>query len=190
MMRPWHPIKECTAQRDKMAAIVPVLETERLVLRAQRAEDWPVLEPIWRTDRGRYIDGPFNEEDAWLDYCQAAAGWMLRGIGYWTVTLKSDATVLGLIGIGQETADPELEFGWLLTQEAEGQGFAFEATKAIRAYAFETVGLKTLVSMIDRKNTRSVALAERLGATKDVSAVPTEFRHDTTAYRHVPERLQ
>ena len=181
------PLKEAQPVRDRIAAAIPELRTERLILRAPRAEDYATLEPIWRSERGRFIGGPFNEEDAWLDFAQAVAGWVLRGIGYWTITRAEDATVLGLIGVGAETADPELEFGWLLTAEAEGHGYALEAARAVRSYAFGTLGLKTLVSFIDKDNDRSVALAEKLGAQPDASAVPAASADQDYAYRHTPE---
>lgn len=183
MMRPWDRLDTALPIRNALAEIVPILTTERLVLRGPVADDWPLLSPIWRTDRGQFIGGPFNEEDAWLDFCQSAAGWLLRGFGYWVITAKGNDRALGIIGVGQETADPEIEFGWLLLKEAEGKGYAYEAAKAVRAYAFETLGLSSLVSFIDLKNHRSIALARRLGAVEDPQAVPHEYVGVDMAYR-------
>ncbi len=182
MTRPYlTPIAAMEPLRDVIAAAIPTLKTERLVLRAPQLADWPVLEPIWRTERGRYIGGPFGEEDAWLDFAQAVASWVLRGIGYWTVTAKADGAVLGLVGIGMEMSDPEPELGWLLTEAAEGRGIAFEAAAAVRDYAFGA-GLTTCISFIDPANARSRALAERLGARREPAAPGIDpsvlvFRH-------------
>ena len=188
MTRPFEArLPKAEPTRDAIAAAIPVLRTQRLELRAPRVEDFAILEPIWRSERGRFIGGPFTEEDGWLDFTQAVAGWVLRGVGYWTVTKAEDGAVLGLIGIGAETADPELEFGWLLTREAEGQGFATEAARAVHDYAFGTLGLDTLVSFIDKQNTRSIAVAERLSARLDPAAVPAAFADQDFAYRHDPE---
>jgi len=183
------PVPEAQRTRDAAAAAIPVLETERLLLRAPRLSDFEVLEPIWRTERGIYMGGPFTQEDAWLDYAQAVAGWVLRGIGYWTVTDKA-GQVLGFIGIGAETADPELEFGWLFTAQAEGFGYATEAARAVHAYAFHTLGLKTLVSFVDRRNTRSEALARRLGAVEDDTVLPPELAAEDFAFRHSKGAIQ
>lgn len=188
MTRPFlAPLPQGDALRDAITAQVPVLETERLILRAPQLSDWETLEPIWRTDRAKYIGGPFNEEDAFLDFANAVAGWLLRGVGYWTVTRKSDDTVLGLVGLGFETTDPEMELGWLITEAAEGHGFAFEAAGAALDHAFGALGLPTLISMIERTNAKSIALAKRLGAVEDELAIPAEYRETDTAYRHQPK---
>ncbi len=188
MMRPWTPIPEGIALRDRLAGIFPVLTTERLTLRAPRSEDWATLEPIWRTDRGRFIGGPFNEEDAWLDFAQAAGGWVLRGIGFWTVTRNSDGGVLGIVGMGQEVFDPELELGWMLTTEAEGQGYAYEAAAAVLKYAFNDLGLETLISFIHCDNHRSIALAERLGAAPNQRKLPIDLAPEDLVFRHLPRK--
>ena len=189
-MRPYlQPFPEAEATRSALTAAVPVLETERLRLRAPKLSDWDVLEPIWRGERGVHIGGPFHEKDAWLDFNQAVAGWLLRGFGYWTVALREDDTPLGLVGLGLETEDPELEFGWLMTEAGEGCGYAFEACQAVRAHAFGTLGLKTLVSFVDRRNARSVSLARRLGAVEDDSVLPEALAAQDFAFRHSPEAL-
>ena len=185
MTRPWlAPLPEAAARRAEVASAIPVLETERLILRAPKIEDWDALEPIWRSDRGRYIGGPFSEEDAWLDFAQCVASWPLRGIGAWTVTRKSDGQVLGITGPGQEPRDAELELGWLFTEAAEGHGYAYEAAGAVREHLF-AMGFRTFVSCIDPGNTRSVALAERLGAGPDPDAARAD--PGDLIYRHSPK---
>ena len=63
---------------------------------------------------------------------------------------------------------PEAEIKWILWDSAsEGQGLAFEAAVATRAYAFDTLGWTTAASFITPDNTRSIALATKLGATPD-----------------------
>jgi RimJ/RimL family protein N-acetyltransferase len=52
----------------------------------------------------------------------------------------------------------------------EGRGLMTEAARAIRDWAFGPRGLPMLVSYIDPANTRSIALAERLGGRRDPHA--------------------
>lgn len=89
---------------------------------------------------------------------------------------------LGQVGISYGPLFPEWELGWFLFPEAEGQGFAYEAAIALRAWGKDERRLETLVSYIDPENTRSARLAERLGARLDASAKrpdPTDL-----VYRH------
>ena len=162
-------IPEGAARVTALSNVVPTLKTERTVLRLPRLSDWETLEPIWRTDRGIYIGGPMNGEDSFLDFNQTISSWFLRGFGFWTVTLAEDDNVIGLVGLGMEYGDQDLELGWLLIEAAEGQGLAFEAASAARDYA-RSQNLPTLVSYIDSRNARSQTLAQKLGATRDPAA--------------------
>lgn len=151
--------------RATIAAAIPVLETERLHLRAPRLADWPVLEPIWTTQRGEHIGGPFNEEDAYLDFTQSVASWTLRGFGPFVVTDKDTGDVLGFVGLFHDFGDPEAEAGWLIVQAAEGKGIATEALHAALLWIRDEFGSKNPASFIGVRNDKSVAVAKRVGAT-------------------------
>ncbi|MEL6682322.1 MAG: GNAT family N-acetyltransferase [Pseudomonadota bacterium] len=146
-----------------IAATVPVIETERLVLRLPRISDWAVLEPIFTSDRAIHIGGPMSAEDAWLDFNQLVAGWILRGHGALTIC-DTDGTVLGLVLLGHEYGDPQPELGWLLTAEAEGRGIATEAARALLPFCHRIYG-PDFVSYIADGNAASVRVAEKLGGT-------------------------
>ncbi len=148
-----------------LQATVPVIETARLVLRLPRISDWAVLEPIWTSDRSVHFGGPFTPEDAWLDFNQLVAGWVLRGHGALTITTH-DGTVQGMVLLGHEFGDPDPELGWLLTQDAEGNGYASEAASALLPLCRRIYG-SDFVSYIAEANTASIRIAERLGADKD-----------------------
>ncbi len=169
MIRPAWEMMPQGAAADRVAATcatLPRIETLRLVLRAPRLSDWATLEPIFTTDRAAHIGGPMSAEDAWLDFNQLVAGWILRGHGALTITLHSDDTPLGLVLLGHELGDPQAELGWLLTAEAEGQGYATEAATALRDWGFDLLGDAGFVSYIADDNTASHHVANRLGAQR------------------------
>ena len=164
-MTPWTQTPQNGAQQiSAIAATVPVIETERLTLRLPRLTDWDVLEPIWTTDRGIHIGGPLEPKDAWLDFNQLVAGWVLRGHGGLTICDK-DGAVLGMVLLGHEYGDPQPELGWLLIDTAEGHGYATEAARALLPVCRAIYGTG-FVSYIADDNTASIRLAERLGARK------------------------
>ncbi|MEO0569474.1 MAG: GNAT family protein [Pseudomonadota bacterium] len=154
----------------QMQALVPVLETERLILRAPKIEDFDTLADMLLGTRGKYYGNCQNREDAWGEFIQLTGTWFLRGHGAWTVTDKRNGNVLGFVHIGAEPGDHEHELGYVVSNFAEGQSIAFEASKAVRAHAFHVFELPSLVSYVHAPNTRSIALAERLGATRDAAA--------------------
>ena len=150
-----------------VAAVLPRIETARLVLRAPRADDWPALEPIWTGDRAVHIGGPFTAEEGWLDFNQCVAGWVLRGYGALTITDRATGAVLGLLAMGPEWGDPEPELGWLVTAEAEGRGIATEAAAAGRDWLAARLGGRDFVSYVADGHAASARVAEKLGAHRD-----------------------
>ena len=167
-----------------MGALVPVVETVRLRLRAPRLEDYPAYEAVFVSERAVHMGGPFSVEEAFNDFCQAVAGWMLRGAGAWTITAKGSEAALGWIYLWQEFGDPEPELGWVLTERAEGHGYAIEAARAVLPRALATYGSGGVVSYIDAANHRSARIALALGAVRDPEAEAASGDAELHIYRH------
>jgi RimJ/RimL family protein N-acetyltransferase len=186
MTHPWEqPLSgPATIIAGAVRAAVPVLTTERLILRAPRVTDFDAYAAIFMSDRSVHMDGPYDREGAWADFTQATAGWILRGIGMWTIERRTDATVLGFGFFWQEFGDPEPEIGWVLTAEAEGNGYATEAAQAILPHALAQFGPGGVVSYIAAANTASLRIAERLGARRDPVAEGAIGDPELTVWRH------
>jgi RimJ/RimL family protein N-acetyltransferase len=161
---------------------IPLLETERLRLRAPEIGDFDHYAAFFASDRAIHERGPMDRRAAWREFCASLACWPLRGFGGWSVTDRADGAYLGEAGLFQPVEYPEPEIGWLVVPEAEGKGIAHEAALAVRAWAYRMLGLRTLVSYIDPANARSIRLARRLGAVLDPDAPRIDpgdlvFRH-------------
>jgi RimJ/RimL family protein N-acetyltransferase len=149
----------------------PTLETERLVLRGPDARDWEAWAAFLASDRARYAGGPKDRPDAWRALGHMIGHWTLRGFGLFVFALKDSDVALGSAGPYYPEGWPEHEIGWTIWHaDAEGRGYAFEAARAARAWAYRTLGWTTAVSYIHPDNARSIALAHRLGATADPGA--------------------
>lgn len=166
---------------QRMSALVPVLTTPRLTLRGPEIGDFAAYAEIACSGRGIHIGGPMSRQEAWTDFTQLVAAWLLRGHGVWTV--MRDDRVAGFVLLGFEWDDHEPELGFLFRAEAEGQGFAHEAASALRDHAFGALGWTTVVSYIDPTNTRSVRLAERLGGVRD-GVAEAAFDEPVVVYRY------
>ena len=147
----------------------PVIHTERLTLGPHNRDAFPAYKGVMTSKRAQYMDGTLTAMEAWNAYTSEAGSWVIDGFGYWTATRKDTGEAVAFVGIMQPPHFPETELGWLVTEDAEGHGYAHEAATAARDWGFGTRGLTTLVSYIDPDNARSIALAERLGAVRDTS---------------------
>ena len=181
------PAGNAAAYAEKFTVQVPVIATGRLNLRAPRVADFSVYSEIVCSARGRFVGGPMSREDAWFDFAQLAAGWMLHGCGGWTICHSScNGDAIGFAILGFEPGDLEIALGYLLAAEFEGSGYATEAVLAVRDWAFATYGWTSLVSFIAAENIRSISLANRIGATRDTTAerALAEEHDDMLVYRH------
>jgi len=174
-------------------ADTPVIETERLTLRAPAPQDAESFVAFYGTERSQFVGGPLEPRPAWNFFCTEIGHWAVNGFGMFTVTRKGDDRAIGLVGHWYPLGWPEKEVGWVIGDPAaEGQGIAYEAARACVDHAYCVLGWDTVVSYIAPANARSIALAERLGAARDTSATPparkTPDAPDALVYRHpVPE---
>ena len=168
-------------------ANTPVIETERLILRAPRGSDWPVWRDFDMTARAQYCGGGADQTvgAAWRRFGHVIGHWAMRGYGSFVFTLKDSDAPLGMTGPWYPEGWPETEIGWTIwTPEAEGKGYAYEAARAARDFARQSLGWTEIVSYIDAPNARSIALAQRLGAVHDPVAPSPHPDEPILVFRH------
>ncbi|MGB7261323.1 MAG: GNAT family N-acetyltransferase [Albidovulum sp.] len=169
--------------------IAPTLQTERLTLRGPEARDYEPIAAFFADDvRSRGFGGPQNRNEAWRWFASMIGHWVLHGYSFWILDTRAGETV-GMVGIWGPEGWPEPELGWVMFENGEGKGYAYEAALAVRAHAYQNLGFTTLSSNIFPGNTRSIALAERMGAVREREY--DNVTHGTEiVYRHPgPEAL-
>ncbi len=162
--------------------VAPRLETERLVLRPQRMDDFPLFAAFFADERSRFVGGPLSPARAWQGFASDTGSWALMGFGGWAVEESATGALAGQVALSAPPHFPEREVGWILMPGFEGRGYATEAARAARAFAYDSLGWTTAVSYIDPGNVSSIAVARRLGCTDDPEAEPLHpgdlvFRH-------------
>lgn len=147
--------------------------------------DFAPLGELFASERSVYMGGPIDRQKLWYCVAGEVGSWSLQGFGSWGIETH-DGSFVGQVGINKPSHFPEVELGYLIMPEFEGMGIAFEAAQAARAWAFEELKLESLVSYIDPKNVRSIALATRLGGVidPDGSLPDGETAQETAVYRH------
>lgn len=158
-LRPWEaaPTGVQAESADRLAALIPTLDTPRLHLRAPHIADFDV-----------YLEAATHEarsprEEMWLDFCQMAASWLQRGFGPWTITDRDTGEALGFLPVDHEYGDPEPEIGWFVHPKARRRGIAVEAARAVIDRALPALGFHNIVSYIATGNAASLAVAHALG---------------------------
>ena len=151
--------------------LVPVLETERLILRAHRREDFPTFAAM-RADPvvARFTTGePIPEDQAWTKFLSLLGLWATLGFGYWAIEEKATGNFVGEAGFGDFKRDmtPSLkgipEIGWVLASNSHGKGYGSEAVAAALAWGDKTFKDPRTVCIIDPDNPASLRLAEKNG---------------------------
>lgn len=148
---------------------IPTLETERLILRAFEADDIDAYASMAAdTEVSKFISlggKPMNRLEAWRSMAMQLGHWQLRGFGQWAVEEKETGLFVGRLGLYYPDTWPAREIGYALARDHWGKGYASEGAAAARDFAFETLGWDDIISIISPANTRSQAVAKRLGET-------------------------
>ena len=158
-----------------------MIETKRLLLHPMRAEDTDALLRIFTDPR---VMAAFDAEP--FDRGQIE-GWVQRnldhqdryGYGLFSVILRESGELIGNCGLEEmeihETsgdgtaagaiavADAAAELGYDFRSDQWNQGYATEAATAVRDYAFGTLALPRLISLIRQGNTASRRVAGKIG---------------------------
>lgn len=145
----------------------PTLDTERLVLRGWRPEDFePYAAMLADAETARFITAAgraLDETEAWNETVWLIGHWQMLGCGMFVVEERSTGAFLGRVGPLRPPSWPDFEIAWSLAPGARGHGYATEAARAAIGWSFATFPLDRIVSVIDPRNEASRKVAERLG---------------------------
>ncbi len=161
----------------------PTLHTARLTLGPATAAHAEAFIAFCASDESRFLGGPAEPRDAWEGVAIAAGLWALRGYGPFWVAESATGAPVGRVGLYYPIWRTEPELAWLVYPAYQQRGFGYEGAIAARDWAYATLGLAPLVSLIDAENTASIRLAEKLGAVCEGPHSP-DGGHPTFRWRH------
>jgi RimJ/RimL family protein N-acetyltransferase len=144
-----------------------ILETERLRLRELRQSDFDELYAMFNDPLVmRYYPSTRDERatQQWIDW-MVEERYPRHGHGLWAVERKADGEFLGQCGLLLQEVDgaDEVEIGYLFKSAQWHKGYATEAARACKEYAFTALGCPYVISLIRPVNMPSRAVAERNG---------------------------
>lgn len=168
-----------------------IIETDRLYLREMCQANFKSLCEILQDEEVMYAyEGAFSDTEVqeWLD--RQIARYKKWGFGLWAVILKETDKMIGQCGLTiQPWKDKEvLEIGYLFARLYWHKGYATEAAKACKKYAFETLNADEVCSIIRDTNTASQQVAIRNGMSIADSWTKHYKGVDMPHYRYVAVR--
>ena len=143
-----------------------ILETERLYLREMETGDFDALYQVLAdASIMQHYPYAFDEE--------RVKGWIERnmnrykdnGFGLWAVCLKGTGEMIGDCGLTLQNIDGEMlpEIGYHIRKDCQHKGYAKEASKAVRDWAFRYTSYPALYSYCKYTNVPSYRTAESIG---------------------------
>ena len=169
-----------------------ICETERLYLREMMPSDFAALCKILQDEKAMYAyEGAFGDEEVkeWLG--RQLSLYQRWGFGLWAVVLKETREMIGQCGLTMQPWKERelLEIGYLFQRAFWHKGYATEAAKACKDYAFEVLDAREVCSIIRDTNIASKKVAVRNGMVK----VDTWVKHyrgiDMPHERYVAVRI-
>jgi len=146
---------------------VPILETDRLVLRRLTLDDSAFIlrllnDPSFVQHLGDRSVRSLADAKQYI-LSGPIANYDRHGYGGFLVELKETHLPLGLCGlITRDTVD-DVELRFAFVPESCSKGYAFESASAMLEYARSRLGLKRVVAITSQENVASINLLVKLG---------------------------
>ena len=146
-----------------------MIETERLLLREYTMDDYDALYEIMSdAETMKHYPAPFDEARTrrWIEWNME--NYARYGFGLWAVVLRDTGGFIGDCGITIQNIDGDMlpEIGYHIHKRYQRRGFAKEAARAVRDWAFENTAYDTLYSYMKYTNVGSYSTATAIGMKK------------------------
>ena len=160
-----------------------MLATERLILRPWRDDDLaPFAEMGLDAEVMRHFPAQLSRDETAAMFGRIREHFDREGFGLWAVEVPGVAPFIGFTGLMRPRWRPDcVEVGWRLARPHWGSGYATEAARAAVGYGFGRLALAEIVAFVLPANTRSQAVMDRLGMTRDPAR---DFEHPSIPLGH------
>ncbi|WP_282073688.1 GNAT family N-acetyltransferase [Polaribacter atrinae] len=164
----------------------PVLETDRLTLRAINLEDAKAIFGLRANKEvNKYIQREslknLSEARAFIDQTSNLVA-DNEGI-FWVLESKNSSELLGTIGLRNfDVAENYAEIGYEIHPDYQERGYMTEAFEEVIEYAFEKMELNTIEAFTHKNNLASITLLHKLDFDLQVDRTDEGFE-DNRIYK-------
>lgn len=145
-----------------------ILNTRRLSLREMEQADLPALCKMLQDPAVMYAyEHAFTDTEAQEWLTKQKGRYQADGFGLWAVILRETGEMIGQCGLTMQDVNGKQvpEVGYLFQKAFWHQGYASEAAIACKEYAFTTLDVREVFSIIRDNNIASQKVAEKNGMT-------------------------
>ena len=168
------------------------LQTERLELRWLTLDDADLMLAVWNDPAfHKYVgDRGIRTLEAAQDAMREGAFQLYEKYGYgpFRVALRENDEPIGTCGLFRREGYDGPDIGWSVLPAYWGKGYAYEAARAVLAFAFGEVGLDRITAFIALDNVPSIGLARKLGLSYERMARLVGDDEDVCLYSMAHER--
>lgn len=148
----------------------PIIETERLTLRAMQHDDYDRMHAM-RTDDDvqRFINRPKDTPDRTrevmnmiISECEA------NNSITWVISPKGSNLLMGTVGLWRvDKMHHKAEIGYMMFKEYWGQGFLTEALTPVMEYGFKVMKVHRVEGVVHPGNAASINVLKKQGFVKE-----------------------
>jgi ribosomal-protein-alanine N-acetyltransferase len=143
-----------------------ILRTERLILTRIHPGHVPALVDLWMDPEvTRFMGGPREHDFLAAEFEKNTLAPFAEKHDLWALVEKESGAVVGHCGLLDKEVEgtAEIELVYVLATAAWGKGYGTEIAAALKEYAFQTLGLTRLISLIEPENAASERVAVKTG---------------------------
>lgn len=146
---------------------IPIIETERLILRAPLDSDAAAYEAFFMDgEASAFYGGPLSRSASRQKLTRDQKHWHMRGYGKWALQRKDTGEIAGCCGIVWPEGWPRSELTWWIGTSSRRMGFAKEASLAAIEYGYAVLKWEFVETHMKDDNLAAKALTLALGGEK------------------------
>lgn len=160
------------------------IETERLILREMTENDFEALHQVLAdSDIMQHYPYTFDAERVRSWISRNIERYSIFGFGLWAVCLKETGEMIGDCGLTMQMINGQIkpEIGYHIRRDRQRKGYATEAARAVRDWAFKNTPFQMIYSYMKYTNEPSAKTAMAYGC-RQVDEFEDDINEVTKVY--------